>query len=117
MNTEDTFVITNIEDFATILIRNATEELSLDVAKTNNVNPPLMSTNSIKHIISKYTFDLDANYNPILKTDVMEDLFDEVCEYMFQVHLAKLCGEDKIECAWDDDSNEMVFWSKQDVDK
>jgi len=117
MNTENTFVITNIEDFATIVIRNATEELSLNTEKTGDVHKQLISNDSIKHIICKYTLGLDSDDNPILNTDAMEDLFDEVCEYMFQVHLAKLCGEDKIECAWDDDSNEMVFWSKQDVDK
>ena len=116
METDNTFVITNMENFAEILLRNAIEELSLDqyldTDHPRNIKEELMSTNSVRHIISKYILDIDENNDPIISTDAMDDIFDETCEYIFQMHLSKLCGEDKIECAWDNDSNQMVFWSK-----
>lgn len=39
-------------------------------------------------------------------------VIETIMDMIYGVGLAKLAGEDKIECAWDDESNAMVFWSK-----
>ena len=105
----NTFVVTNTNDFATILRRNVVEELSL--AKEYKNLDELISIPQILQMITKYTLGLDEDRNPILNEDIDTDLFDEALEYVSQIHLCKLCAADKLQCAWDDESNEMVFWA------
>jgi hypothetical protein len=39
-------------------------------------------------------------------------IIETIMNMIYGVGLAKLAGSDKIECAWDDESNNMIFWSK-----
>jgi hypothetical protein len=39
--------------------------------------------------------------------------FEEAATWIHNVGLAKLAAQDLIECAWDDELNEMVFWQKE----
>ena len=39
-------------------------------------------------------------------------IIETIMNMIYGVGLAKLAGSDKIECAWDNESSSMVFWSK-----
>jgi hypothetical protein len=43
-------------------------------------------------------------------------IYDYTITWIHNVALAKLAAQDLVECAWDDDANEMVFWSKETKD-
>jgi hypothetical protein len=42
-----------------------------------------------------------------------QQIFDEATIWIHNVGLAKLAAQDLVECAWDDELNEMVFWQKE----
>lgn len=42
-----------------------------------------------------------------------EQIYEDAAIWIHDVGLAKLAAQDLIECAWDDDNNEMVFWAKE----
>ena len=52
----------------------------------------------------EYTINEKSYWNIIIK----------VSEQIYQSALSKLAADDIIECAWDDDTNKMVFWIEDD---
>ena len=38
--------------------------------------------------------------------------YDEILDWLIGVELAKMAADDKLECYWDDEANEMVFKGK-----
>ena len=48
----------------------------------------------------------------MINSEVFNDTFDDVREWFYEAGLSKLAAKGVIECAWDDDSNQMVFWVK-----
>jgi hypothetical protein len=55
----------------------------------------------------------DDNNYPLLNEDANQKIFDEITIWIHNIGLAKLAAQDLIECAWDDELNEMVFWQKE----
>ena len=42
----------------------------------------------------------------------MDKIYKDLCDWIYGVQLAKLSGEDKLDCYWDDKQNAMVFKKK-----
>jgi hypothetical protein len=74
----------NLDDFVTI-------PQVIDMIKENNLG-----------------FDEEGNY--LIDEDIFDDVFNIIRDRLYEVALAKLAAKGLIECAWDDESNEMVFW-------
>lgn len=75
-----------------------------------------ISIEQVKNIIIGYSLGQDEESNYLLNEEVFNDTFEDVREWIFNVGVAKLAAKGFVECAWDDDANEMVFWAK-DNDK
>jgi hypothetical protein len=52
----------------------------------------------------------DEDGNLLIDEDSYNRTFEEVTMWLYNVGLAKLAAEGRVECAWDDKLNEMVFW-------
>jgi hypothetical protein len=52
--------------------------------------------------------DEDGNF--LIDEDSYNRTFEEVRMWIYNVGLAKLAAEGRVECAWDDELNEMIFW-------
>lgn len=103
------FAITNLEQFSEILRKNAALELSEKNIKNLN---DFISINQIMSIVKSHRINNDGG-DVIINEDIVSDLLEEISDIIYQVRLAKLCGDDKIDCAWDNEQNTMVFWSKE----
>lgn len=66
----------------------------------------------VKSLIIGYSLGQDEDDNYLINAEVFNDTFDDVREWFYQAGLSKLAAKGVIECAWDDDSNQMVFWTK-----
>jgi len=55
----------------------------------------------------------DDNQYPLLNEDRNQKIFDEATIWIHNIGIAKLAAQDLVECAWDDELNEMVFWQKE----
>lgn len=66
----------------------------------------------VKNLIIGYSLGQDEDDNYLINAEVFNDTFDDVREWFYEAGLSKLAAKGVIECAWDDDSNQMVFWTK-----
>jgi hypothetical protein len=55
----------------------------------------------------------DDNNNVLLNEEKNQQIFEEAATWIHNVGLAMLAAQDLVECAWDDELNEMVFWHRE----
>lgn len=105
----NTFSITNLNDFAKILRKNAYEHLNMTNVKNYD---EFITLTEVMKLVSVSGIGLDDDDNIIINEDILEQLINDVSEWICDISLSKLCGADQMDCAWDDVANEMVFWNK-----
>ena len=106
------YVITKMGKFCKAIIREAANGLS-QKKQNGNIND-FITIEQCKQIVEsqcdiaedtgEYTINEKSYWNIIIK----------VSEQIYQSALSKLAADDIIECAWDDDTNKMVFWIEDD---
>lgn len=68
------------------------------------------STNEIEVIIKDNSVGEDASGRSIITIESYNQIIDDVISRIESAVLAKLASEGHLECAWDDELNDMVFW-------
>lgn len=71
----------------------------------------------VKTLIVGYSLGQDENNNYLINSEVFNNTFDDVREWFYQCGLSKLAAQGVIECAWDEDSDKMVFWTTNNQEK
>lgn len=69
----------------------------------------------VKSIVVGYSLGQDDNGDYIINSEVFNDTFDDVREWFYESGLSKLAAKGVIECAWDNDTNKMIFWPKNET--
>lgn len=72
-----------------------------------------ITVDQVKNIIIGYSLGQDDDGNYLINADVFNDTFDDIREWFYEAGLSKLAAKGVIECAWDDSSNQMIFWVKE----
>ena len=72
-----------------------------------------ISLKQIENILRKHSLGFDDNDDPIITEEIYYRIFDDIRDWIYGVGVAKLAAKDKIECAWDNELNEMIFWMKE----
>lgn len=106
----EVYAITNLEGYATQMRDAAAKSLS------ENYNDNLddyISINQIVNLVKNECVGFDDEDRPLLDEDTNEKIFENTAVWIHNVGLAKLAAQDLVECAWDDKSNEMIFWAKE----
>jgi hypothetical protein len=106
----EVYAITNLEGYAT-QIRDAAAK-SLSENHNDNLND-YISINQIVNLVKNECVGFDDEDRPLLDEDTNEKIFENTAVWIHNVGLAKLAAQDLVECAWDDKSNEMIFWAKE----
>lgn len=109
----DSFIINNLTKLAMSIRKNAALSFSEDY--TENLDN-FISIGQMEILILNHAIKNDDG-SLILDEQGYEDIFDETRIWIYNIGLAKLAAEDKVECAWDDESNEMIFWTKDSKTK
>lgn len=102
------YAITNIEGYATEMRQAAANAIS------DECDDDLDSYISLKQMVSiieENCMGFDNSNRPLLNEDSNEKIYGATVTWINNVGLAKLAAQDLIQCAWDNDSNEMVFWA------
>jgi hypothetical protein len=65
-----------------------------------------------EQLVRKY---IEPGYNDefVLSDENYDFLCDEIKKWIYNSSLSLVASSGKIECAWDDESNEMFFWHPQ----
>lgn len=71
-----------------------------------------ISITQMMNMVKNECLGFDDNDRPMLDEDANARIFEYTSIWIHNVGLAKLAAQDLVECAWDNDSNEMVFWAK-----
>lgn len=69
-----------------------------------------ISITQVTNLIKKNSLGMDQEGYYIINKDILDIIFDTLRDWLYGVALAKLAAKGFVECAWDNDSNEMVFW-------
>lgn len=107
MNHDTTYSITDLDGFAQFLRDGAARSIS--EGYTENLDE-FITIDQIKNLIEQNHIGYDDDGLLQINENVFDNLFDYIRYDIYQVALSRLASNGYIECAWDDDSNEMVFW-------
>jgi len=107
MSEDNVYSITDLDGYAIHIRDSVAKSFKQDYSENLD---EYISLDQIKHIVAGYSLGYDENSNYLINEEVFNDIFDDVREVFFGVGLAKLASKGLLECAWDDNLNEMVFW-------
>lgn len=107
----EVYAITNLEGYVSQMRDAAAESIS-----ENSVNDNLddyISLQQMIGIVKSHCIGYDDNDHILLNEDSNQKIFEDASTWIHNVGLAKLASLDIVECAWDNNLNEMVFWHKE----
>jgi hypothetical protein len=108
------YAITNLDGYATD-VRQAAAEYICDNFSDSLDN--YITIDQITNLVYAYSHGQDVKNHPMISQEDNESIFEEVLTWIHNTGLAKLASLDRLECAWDNDLNEMIFWSKENSDE
>lgn len=104
------YAIVDLEGYASQMREAAAK--SLCDASNDNLDE-YISLTQIINMVKENCKGFDEEDRPLLDEDTNEKIYEDTAVWIHSVGLAKLAAQDLIECAWDDENNEMVFWAKE----
>lgn len=103
----DSYII-NDPDVLAYHVRQ-TAALTLTSSITENLDEYITLDQIVQIIINNG--DITNNGTIVLDEQHYDTILDEVIAWIYNSGLAKLAAKDHIECAWDSDSDSMIFWA------
>jgi hypothetical protein len=111
---DKSYAIIDLDGYVTEIRRAAADSIASD----NNENlDDYITLDQMKGLVEQWSLGKDDEDRLILNEDANQNIFEDTRIWISNVGLAKLASEDLIECAWDNDSNEMIFWVKEPTEK
>lgn len=104
----ETYSITDLIGYCHSVRDAAASDLKKDY--TENLDD-FVTINQVKSIIKDHSVGTDDDDNFLINEEIHNEIYDSIQVRIFNVGLAKLAANGFIECAWDDDNNEMIFWA------
>ena len=108
---EEVYAITDIDGYVSQMREAAANSISEDSSNDNLDH--YISLNQMVGLVKSNCLGYDENDYPILDEKTNQKIFEEASIWIHNIGLAKLAAKDLVECAWDDELNEMVFWHKE----
>jgi hypothetical protein len=106
----EVYAIVDLQGYVTQMRDAAAKSISTD--NTDNLDE-YISLSQMTNLVEEFCLGHDDNDRPLLDEQTNEQIFEETAIWIHDIGLAKLAAQDLIECAWDANTNEMVFWAKE----
>lgn len=107
---QDVYAITDLDGYISQM-RDAAAK-SLSDGYTENLDE-FISVGQMINMIKNECIGFDNENRPLLDEESNERIFENTAIWIHNVGLAKLAAKDLVECAWDNESNDMIFWVKE----
>lgn len=104
------YAIIDIEGYVSQMRDAAAKSLSEEYSENLD---DFISIVQIINMVKNECVGFDDEDRPLLDEDTNEKIFENIAIWIHNVGLAKLAAQDLVECAWDDNCNEMIFWAKK----
>ncbi len=114
MNMSEVYAITDLEGYATEMREAAAKSLSQSYEENLD---DFISIGQMINLVNSECIGFDNKDRPLLNEDVNEKIYEHTVTWIHNVGLAKLAAKGFVECAWDEISNEMVFWANPEINK
>jgi hypothetical protein len=114
MDEEELYAITNLNGYVTEMRQAAASTLSSD--SCDNLDE-FISLKQMINLVKSECVGFDDNNRPLLNEDTNEKIYESTVTWIHNVGLAKLAAKNLVECAWDSETNEMVFWANPKINK
>lgn len=105
------YAIRNLAKYAAEMRSAAATYISDDY--TDNLDD-FVTIKQLEVFIKSKSSGLDEKGRLLLNSEAIDDIFIEICDWIYGVGLARLASKNLIECAWDNDQNCMIFWKAND---
>jgi hypothetical protein len=106
----DVYAIVDIEGYASEMREAAAKTIS--DSHEDNLDD-FISIDQMIGLVKENCVGFDDNDRPLLNEDANEIIYESTVSWIHGVGLAKLASKGLIECAWDNDTNGMIFWSNE----
>lgn len=113
MQDDTVYAITDVSGYVSQMREAAAQSVSENSTHDNLDN--YISIGQMIGLVESHCLGFDDNNRPLLNEKQNEIIFHETATMIHNVGLARLAATDLVECAWDDEINEMVFWHKEDT--
>lgn len=110
----ENYAIFDLEGYASQMREVAASNIS-DSYHNDNLDD-YITIKQIINILNKECIGFDEKNRPVIDEAINEAIFEQVSIWIHNLGLARLAAKDLVECAWDNDTNEMVFWAKTTTD-
>lgn len=103
----EVFAIMNLEKYASYVRKRVASSMSED--RGDDLDEFITIKQACDMIID-YSVGKDEEGRPLLDDESHSRLFEAVKTRIFNCGLSKLAARGELECAWDEESRNMVFW-------
>lgn len=100
--------IINLERYADFVRKKAARSFSENYEDDLD---GLVTLNQAVIMVKEKSIGKDKENKYLMDEKGYEELFEAMKTRIYNSGLSKLASQGKLECAWDDKKNEMVFWS------
>ena len=111
---EKLYAIMNLERYALYMRRVAAKSFSESCEENLD---DYITVKQTERIIAEHSMGKDDEGRHLVDADAHERLFESIKTRIYNSGLAKLAAKEILECAWDEEKNKMVFWSRGGSDK
>lgn len=109
----EVYAIVDLDGYASQMRDAAAKSLSENY--TENLDD-FITINQMINMVKTECVGFDDDDRPLLDEDTNEKIFENIAIWIHNVGLAKLAAQNLVECAWDSEINEMVFWKPEPKD-
>lgn len=103
------YVISNLEGFANSIRENAAKSFAEN--HTENLDD-FISINQVIGLINEQKDSITEDNQIVITEDNFNNIFDEIRVRLYEVGLARLAANGYLDCAWNNEINQMEFWVK-----
>ena len=103
----ESYSIIDLEGYAKAMRDGAASSFEKDYTEDLD---EFISIPQVINMVKKNNLGLDEEGNYLINEDIFEEIFESIRNQLYEVGLSKLASKGFVECAWDDESNEMIFW-------
>lgn len=107
----DVYAIVDLSGYALQMRKAAAESLCDNHSDDLN---DYISVEQMIGLVKEECVGFDDKDRPLLNEETNANIFDKTTVWIHNVGLARLASQDLVECAWDNKTNEMIFWAKQE---
>jgi hypothetical protein len=110
MSEGEVYCIMNLERYANFVRKKA----AASFAENHNENlDEFMTIFQATSMVKEKSIGLDEKKRHLIDDKAYEELLEAMKKRIYNSGLSKLASQGHLECAWDDNKNEMVFWPKK----